>query len=410
MIAMVADMKPDQNNTPFASFREFFKLESTAGLILFVAAVLAMVLKNSPLAAWYSDLLTLPIQIRAGDLDLNKPLVLWVNDGLMAVFFLLVSLEIKREILIGHLSRPSDLILPGAAAIGGMILPAAIYAGLNWGNAEDLHGWAIPTTTDIAFSLGVLALFAARAPLALKIFLMTLAVLDDLGAIVIIAIFYSDNLSWTSLMIALLVSVGLFTLNRIGVRRMAPYFLLGAILWVSVLKSGVHATLAGVILAFAIPLGDPDDEHKSPLQHLIHVFHPWVAFAILPLFAFMNAGVILADFNPSRLMNPVPIGIALGLFLGKPIGVMAFTWIAVRLRLASLPESVNWQQLLGVAFLCGIGFTMSLFLGSLAFQEGGAGYSRADRLGIILGSLASGLVGYLILRRSLPKIREPQED
>ena len=242
----------NQNHTPFASFREFFKLESTAGLILFVAAVLAMVLKNSPLALWYTDFLTLPVQIRVGDLDLNKPLVLWVNDGLMAIFFLLVSLEIKREILIGHLSRPSDLILPGAAAIGGMILPAAIYAGLNWGNPEDLHGWAIPTTTDIAFSLGVLALFAARVPLALKIFLMTLAVLDDLGAIIIIAIFYSDNLSWTSLMIAFLVTVGLFTLNRFGVRSLTPYFILGAILWVSVLKSGVHATLGCIFNTTAI--------------------------------------------------------------------------------------------------------------------------------------------------------------
>lgn len=291
--------------------------------------------------------------------------------------------------------------MPGSAALGGMILPAAIYAGLNWENPEDLHGWAIPNTTDIAFSPGVLALFAARAPLALKIFLMILAVLDDLGAI-IIAIFYSDNLSWTSLMIAFLITVGLLTLNRFGVRRLAPYFILGTILRVSVLNSGVHATRAGVILAFAIPLGDPDDEHKSPLKHLIHELHPWVAFAILPLFAFMNAGINFADFNPSRLLNPVPIGIALGLLLGKPIGVMTFVWIVIRLRLASLPESINWQHLLDVAFLCGIGFTMSLPIGSLAFQEGGAGYSRADRLGIILGSLLSGLVGYLILRKSLP--------
>jgi NhaA family Na+:H+ antiporter len=393
-------------NTPFASFREFFKLESTAGLILFVAAVLAMALKNSLFADWYGSFLTLPIQIRAGDLDLNKPLVLWVNDGLMAIFFLLVSLEIKREILIGHLSRPSDFILPGIAAIGGMVVPAAIYAGLNWSNLEDLHGWAIPTTTDIAFSLGVLALFATRVPLPLKIFLMTLAVLDDLGAIIIIAIFYSDNLSWASLLISLLASLGLFALNRVGVRRLAPYFWLAAILWISVLKSGVHATLAGVILAFAIPLGDPDGDHTSPLKQLIHELHPWVAYAILPLFAFMNAGVNFEDFNPSRLLNSVPIGIALGLFLGKPIGVMAFAWIAIRFRLATLPVGVNWQQLLGVAFLCGIGFTMSLFLGSLAFQEGGAGYSRADRLGIILGSVASGLVGYLILRNSLPEIKE----
>ena len=387
---------------PFAGFREFFKLESTGGIILFIAAVAAMVLKNSPLTTWYAEILTLPIQIRAGDLDINKPLVLWVNDGLMAIFFLLVSLEIKREILVGHLSRPSDLILPGAAAIGGMLLPAAIFVGFNWGSPEDLHGWAIPTTTDIAFSLGVLALFGSRVPLPLKIFLMALAVLDDLGAIVIIAIFYSGNLSWMSLLIALAVTVGLFTLNRLGVRRLAPYFWLGAILWVSVLKSGVHATLAGVVLGFAIPLGNPDDEHESPLKHLIHELHPWVAFGILPLFAFMNAGVSFEDLNPSRLTHMVPVGIALGLFIGKPLGVMAFAWLVIRLRLVSLRESITLQQLWGVAFLCGIGFTMSLFIGSLAFQEGGVGYSRADRLGIILGSLASGLVGYLILRRSLP--------
>jgi len=388
---------------PFAGFREFFKLESAGGIVLFVAAVAAMLLKNSPWSAWYAEILTLPVQIRAGDLDINKPLVLWVNDGLMAVFFLLVSLEIKREVLVGHLSRPSDLILPGAAAVGGMLLPAAIFAGLNWGNPEDLHGWAIPTTTDIAFSLGVLALFGSRVPLPLKVFLMALAVLDDLGAIVIIAIFYSGNLSWMSLLIALIVSVGLFTLNRMGVRRMAPYFWLGIILWVSVLKSGVHATLAGVVLGLAIPLGNPDDEHESPLKHLIHELHPWVAFAILPLFAFMNAGVSLEDLNPSRLTQMVPVGIALGLFIGKPLGVMAFAWLVIRLRLVSLRESITLQQLWGVAFLCGIGFTMSLFIGSLAFQEGGVGYSRADRLGIILGSLASGVVGYLILHRSLPK-------
>jgi len=375
---------------------------------LFAAAVFAMLLKNSPLSAWYAEILTLPIQVRAGDLDINKPLVLWVNDGLMAVFFLLVSLEIKREVLIGHLSRASDLILPGAAAVGGMLLPAAIFAGFNWGNPEDLHGWAIPTTTDIAFSLGVLALFGSRVPLALKVFLMALAVLDDLGAIIIIAIFYSGNLSLTSLFIALIVTLGLFALNRLGVRRMAPYFWLGAILWVSVLKSGVHATLAGVVLGLAIPLGNPDDEHESPLKQLIHELHPWVAFGILPLFAFMNAGVSFDDLNPSRLMHAVPVGIALGLLVGKPLGVMAFAWFVIKLRIVTLRDSVTLQQLWGVAFLCGIGFTMSLFIGSLAFQEGGVGYSRADRLGIILGSLASGLVGYLILRKALPKL-EPNK-
>ncbi|MFT5398797.1 MAG: NhaA family Na+:H+ antiporter [Planctomycetota bacterium] len=393
---------------PFAGFREFFKLEAAAGIVLFAAAVAAMLLKNSPISSWYVDFLTLPIQVRAGDLDINKPLVLWVNDGLMAVFFLLVTLEIKREILVGHLSKPADLLLPGGAAIGGMLVPALIYAGFNAGNPVDLHGWAIPTATDIAFSLGVLALFGSRVPMQLKIFLMTLAVLDDLGAIVIIAVFYSDNLSITSLSIALVVAAGLFVLNRCGVMRRGPYFWLGLILWVSVLKSGVHATLAGVILGFAIPMGDPNDNHKSPLKSLIHEFHPWVAFAILPLFAFMNAGVALEDFNPAKMLNAVPLGIALGLFIGKPLGVMTCTWLMVRFGIVRLSESINMKQLLGVAFLCGIGFTMSLFLGSLAFQEGGVGYSRADRLGIIVGSLASGIVGYLILHYTLPKAVEAE--
>lgn len=399
----MSDINTQKSKSQFASFREFFKLESAGGLLLFVAAVLAMLLKNSPWADWYGELLTLPIQIRAGDLNLDKPLVLWVNDGLMAIFFLMVTLEIKREILIGHLSRPSDLILPGAAAVGGMLMPAVIFIAFNWGNADDLQGWAIPTATDIAFSLGVLALFGSRVPLPLKVFLMTLAVLDDLGAIVIIAIFYSDNLSWFSLTMVLAISIGLLALNRFGVKNLAPYFWLGAILWISVLKSGVHATLAGVLLGFMIPLGNPADGQHSPLKHLIHQLHPWVAFAILPLFAFLNAGVAFEDFNPSRLMNAVPIGIALGLFIGKPLGVMGFVWLLVHFRIVTLRESINMQQLWGVAFLCGIGFTMSLFLGSLAFQEGGAGYSRADRLGIILGSLASGIVGYIILRRSLPR-------
>ncbi|MFT5657356.1 MAG: NhaA family Na+:H+ antiporter [Gammaproteobacteria bacterium] len=396
-------MSVENNPGQIAKLKDFFKLESTAGIILFFSAIFAMLLKNSAWGDWYTTILTLPIQVRAGDLDINKPLVLWVNDGLMAIFFFLVSLEIKREILIGHLSKLSNLILPGAAAIGGMLIPALIYAGINAGNPADLHGWAIPTTTDIAFSLGVLALFAARVPLSLKIFLMTLAVLDDLGAIVIIALFYSDNLSGTSLGFAAFLSIALFALNRLKIHNTTPYIILGVLLWVSVLKSGVHATLAGVILAFAIPLGDSKKPDLSPLKNLVHDLHPWVTFAILPLFAFMNAGIAFEDFNPARLMNAVPVGIALGLMIGKPVGVLTFAWIAIRLRIASLPSSINWGQLVGVAFLCGIGFTMSLFIGSLAFQEGGVGYSRADRLGIIIGSMVSGIVGYLVLRKSLPK-------
>ncbi len=387
----------------YETLKRFLRLESTGGIILFAAAILAMLFKNSPAASWYADFLTLPVQVRAGDLDLNKPLVLWVNDGLMAVFFLLVGLEIKREVLAGHLAKLSSIVLPGIAALGGMLIPASIYVIANWGDPLSMNGWAIPTATDIAFSLGVLALFAARVPIALKIFLMTLAVLDDLGAIIVIALFYSGSLSWESLIAAMVLTIGLFTLNRIGVRRLAPYIWLGIFLWISVLKSGVHATLAGVILAFAIPLGDEDKPQESLLRFMIHELHPWVAFGILPLFAFLNAGIILADFNPSRLFNTVPIGIALGLMIGKPLGVVGFTWMAVRLGWASLPENVTWSHIVGVGFLCGIGFTMSLFLGSLAFQEAGIGYARADRIGIVLGSLVAGGIGYFILSRSLPR-------
>lgn len=386
---------------PFATFREFFKLEAAGGILLFAAAVLAMVLKNSPAASFYSDLLMIPLQIRVGSIDLDKPLVLWVNDGLMAIFFFMVALEIKREMLVGHLSDRSSLILPSLAALGGMIVPAGIFVVFNLGDSDALHGWAIPTTTDIAFALGVLALLGPRVPTALKVFLLTLAVLDDLGAIVIIAVFYSSNLSLVSLVVVAAVLAVLLSLNRAGVMRIAPYILLGIVLWVSVLKSGVHATLAGVILGFMIPLGDRVDEGRSPLRRLIHDLHPWVAFAILPLFAFFNAGIDFSEVNPGNLLGSVPLGIALGLFIGKPVGVLLFSWVTVQLKLARLPEKVDWPALVGVAFLCGIGFTMSIFLGGLAFQEGGSGYAKADRIGIILGSLSSGLVGYLLLRRAL---------
>lgn len=394
---------------PFASFREFFRLEAAGGILLFVAAVFAMVLKNTPLDDAYSNLLMLPVQIRAGALDIDKPLVLWVNDGLMAIFFFLVAMEIKREILIGHLADWRSLVLPGLGAVGGMVVPAGIFVALNWGDNDALHGWAIPTTTDIAFALGVLALLGSRVPPALKVFLLTLAVLDDLAAIVIIALFYTSNLSVVSLVVGAIVIAGLACLNLKGVQRTAPYIWLGVILWVAVLKSGVHATLAGVVLGFAIPLGartkthDPELDEYSPLKHLIHEVHPWVAFAILPMFAFFNAGISFADFNPERLFHPVPVGIALGLFLGKPIGVMSFTFLAVKLGLTRLPDNTRWPHIIGVAFLCGIGFTMSIFLGSLAFQEGGSGYARADRLGIIVGSLLAGFVGFWLLRASLGK-------
>jgi len=386
---------------PFASFREFFKLEAAGGVVLFGAAVLAMLLKNSPASAFYADLLTMPVQIRVGSLDLDKPLFLWVNDGLMAVFFFMVALEIKQEMLVGHLADKSSLELPLAAAAGGMFVPAALFTLFNLGDTDALHGWAIPAATDIAFALGVLALVGPRVPVTLKVFLLTLAVLDDLGAIVAIAVFYSSKLSLTSIVAGLIVVAALITLNRTGVRRLAPYILLGIVLWIAVLKSGVHATLAGVILGFAIPLGDREDETQSPLRHLVHELHPWVAFGILPMFAFFNAGIVVADINPANLISGVPLGIAVGLFVGKPVGVLTFSWIAIKTKIATLPEQVNWRLLIGVSFLCGIGFTMSMFLGGLAFQEGGSGYAKADRIGIIVGSLLSGIVGYLLLRSAL---------
>lgn len=389
--------------SPAASFREFFKLEAAGGFMLFGAAVLAMALKNSPVADIYQQLLMMPVQMRAGTLDLHKPLVLWVNDGLMAVFFFMVALEIKREMLIGHLANPRTLVLPGMAAIGGMLVPALLYVALNFGDSDAMHGWAIPTTTDIAFALGVLALAGSRVPPAVKMFLLTLAVLDDLAAIVIIAVFYSGELSVLSLNLAAAFAILLATLNLAGVKRLAPYILTGIALWVCVLKSGVHATLAGVVLGFAIPMGDRTDEHKSPLRSVIHDLHPWVAFGILPLFAFFNAGIDFSDFDMARLLHPVPVGIALGLLIGKPVGVLTFAWLTLKFRLASLPEGSTWQMLVGVAFLCGIGFTMSIFLGGLAFQEGGSGYARADRIGIVAGSLIAGIAGYLILRRALDR-------
>ena len=396
MASLPSRLVPD--SAPFASFREFFRLEAAGGVLLFVAAVAAMLLKNSPAAGFYADLLMLPMQVRIGTLDLDKPFVLWVNDGLMAVFFFMIALEIKRELLVGHLSDHSTLVLPATAAAGGMLVPAAIFVAFNLGDTDALQGWAIPTSTDIAFALGVLALAGRGLPVQLRIFLLTLAVLDDIGAIVIIAVFYSSNLSLASLGVAVFVIASLVMLNQIGIRRIAPYILLGIVLWVSVLKSGVHATLAGIVLGFVIPLGDSDDETNSPLRHLIHELHPWVAFGILPLFAFFNAGIAFDDFSPSRLLTGVPLGIAAGLFIGKPVGILLFTWLATKARLAQLPSEITWLQLVGVGFLCGIGFTMSMFLGGLAFQEGGSGYARADRLGIVCGSLVAGIVGFVILR------------
>lgn len=383
---------------PIKIIRDFLRLESAGGILLVAAAMVAMVLANSPLAFVYEGFLATPVEIRIGDFQIAKALLLWINDGLMAVFFLLIGLELKREMLEGRLSHYKQVLLPGIAALGGMLVPAAVYFSLNHNDAAALQGWAIPTATDIAFALGVLSLLGKRVPASLKLFLVTLAILDDLGAIVIIALFYTGDLSGVSLTFAGIALLGLFVLNRRGVLHIAAYVIVGIILWVSVLKSGVHATLAGVALAFAIPLRSETKSTKPPLLQMEHSLHPWVAYGILPLFAFGNSGVSLAGLSLAQILAPVPLGIALGLFLGKQLGVFVFSWIAIRWRLASLPEDTDWIQLYGVAVLCGIGFTMSLFIGSLAFDQTGQQYATVDRLGILMGSVVSAIMGYLILR------------
>ncbi|MCU1738807.1 MULTISPECIES: Na+/H+ antiporter NhaA [unclassified Pseudomonas] len=379
-----------------STFTRFFQLEAASGLLLIAAAALALIINNSPLSHLYAGLLDVPVVAQVGALQIAKPLLLWINDGLMALFFLLIGLEVKRELLEGHLSKPSQVVLPGAAAIGGMVVPALIYWFLNRDNPAALGGWAIPMATDIAFALGVLALLGKRVPVSLKLFLMTLAIIDDLGAIIVIAIFYSHELSTLSLALAGACLVALIAMNRLGVVKLGPYMVIGLILWVCVLKSGVHATLAGVTLAFCIPLRTHNAE-ASPLLSLEHALHPWVAFGILPLFAFANAGVSLAGVNLESFTHPVPMGIAAGLLIGKTVGVFGLTWLAVRAGIAALPHGANWGQLLGVAILCGIGFTMSLFVGSLAFIPGSSDYAGMDRMGILTGSILAAVIGYAVM-------------
>jgi NhaA family Na+:H+ antiporter len=385
-----------------ATFNKFFKLEAAGGIVLLIAAAFAMLLKNSPYGYVYEAFLDTPGVIQVGALEIAKPLFLWVNDGLMAIFFFMIGMEVKREVMIGELSELSQIALPAIAGVGGILIPAGLYYLITMDDPVAIQGWAIPTATDIAFALGILALVGPRVPVALKLFLMTLAIIDDLGAIVIIAIFYTSELSTTSLTIAGLAIAWLCLLKWRGVQTAAPYLMVGIILWVAVLKSGVHATLAGVILGLFIPLKavDPDGEESSPLEQLIHELHPIVAFGILPLFAFVNAGVKLAGMTLASLLTGIPLAIAAGLFIGKPVGVFGFTWLSIKLGLARKPDGVNWGQLFGVSVLCGVGFTMSLFIGSLAFEESGLGYSRPDRLGIIVGSLASGLLGFIVLKLS----------
>ena len=379
----------------FSRIQEFIKLETSGGVVLMIAAIFAMIIANTPLSANYDLILGTYIKVGIGNFEIAKPAILWINDGLMAIFFFLVGLEIKREVLAGELSSFDKAILPIMAAIGGMAVPGIIFAIINWGTPENLNGWAIPTATDIAFALGILALIGSRAPISLKIFLLAIAIIDDLGAIVIIAIFYTSELSLSALSFSVIGFAAAVALNRMGVQRTAPYLLVGIVIWVFVLKSGVHATLAGVLIAFTIPL-KTKNEDEALLYKMEHGLHPWVAFLILPVFAFANAGVNFTGIGIDDLLQPLTLGIAVGLFLGKQIGVFLATWIGVKSGIARLPENVSWKHVYGVACLTGVGFTMSLFIGSLAFTT--ADVMNSVRLGVVLGSVLSGIIGYLLLK------------
>ena len=381
-----------------SKIQDFLRLEASAGVLLVAAAALALVASNTLLAPFYDAFLSTPVVIQIGALEIAKPLLLWINDGLMALFFFLVGLEIKREVVEGELSSFDKAALPALAAVGGMALPALIFVAINWGSPATLDGWAIPAATDIAFALGILALLGSRVPVALKVLLLAIAIIDDLGAILIIALFYTGDLSLFALAVGAVGFTALVALNRMGIERFTPYALIGTVIWVCVLKSGVHATLAGVLIALTIPIRSRRGATPT-LHRLEHDLHPTVAFMVLPLFAFANAGVSFSGLSIADLAAPLPLGIALGLFLGKQIGVFGACWLAIRTGVARMPAGVTLTQLYGVACLTGVGFTMSLFIGTLAFDT--AAELNAVRLGVLAGSVASGLVGYLVLRRAL---------
>ena len=385
------------------SIRNFLQKETASGILLVVAAVLALICANSPFAPYYDKLLNLTGELRIEDFSVSKPVLLWINDLWMAIFFFMVGLELKRELMEGELSDRSQLILPVAGAIGGMLVPALIYVAFNKGDPVAMNGWAIPAATDIAFALGILALLGSRVPIALKIFITSLAIIDDVGAIIIIAVFYSGSLSNISLVVSAACITVLAVMNRRGVADLPSYLFVGMIFWLAVLKSGVHATLAGVVLAFFIPMVDPKKPDFSPAKYMEHSLHPIVAYFILPVFAFANAGVSLQDVTLSTLGEPVAFGIMTGLFVGKQLGVFLFCWLVISLGLTKLPEGINWKALYGAGILCGIGFTMSLFIGGLAFEQNNDVNLMDDRLGILAGSLLAGVVGYFFLRSVLPE-------
>ncbi|MBC8950629.1 Na+/H+ antiporter NhaA [Xenorhabdus sp. TS4] len=390
-----------------AIIRQFLKLEAAGGILLIIAAIFALVMANTPLQGIYHQFLNLPVAMQFAALEINKPLLLWINDGLMAVFFLIVGLEVKRELMEGSLAGRDKAIFPAIAALGGMLAPALIYLLFNGSDEITQQGWAIPCATDIAFALGIMALLGKRVPTALKVFLLALAIIDDLGVIIIIALFYTKTISLAALGLATAMIGLLAWMNWKGIAKTSAYLIVGAVLWVCILKSGVHATLAGVIVGFLIPLRDKKGE--SPSETLEHELHSWVAYLILPLFAFANAGVSLQGVTLDGLTSILPIGIALGLFLGKPLGIFLFSWISVKLGIAKLPEKIGMRQIFAVSVLCGIGFTMSIFISGLAFEGLNDTFSTYSRLGILIGSTTAAVVGYGLLTILLPKKKRGQK-
>ena len=386
------------------AFRWFFKLEAASGLLLLIGAVIALILSNSVLSDYYFNILNTHILIGTQNFGLNLSVLHWINDVLMAIFFFIVTLEIKREFIQGELSRPKQALLPIIGAVGGMAVPAIIYVIINFETGHTLRGWAIPSATDIAFSIGVLSLLGSRISISLKIFLMALAIIDDLGAIVIIAFFYSTELQYLHLLLMLASFIALLVFNKLGVKKFSPYFLIGLFLWYFTHESGIHSTISGVLLALCIPHRDHEKDF-SLLLKLEHNLSPYVAFGIMPLFALANAGVSLKGISINTLMNPVPLGILCGLFFGKQIGVFLFSYLSIKFRIAEMPSNTNWIQLYGIGILTGIGFTMSLFVGNLAFLNANE-YLDGVKIGVLCGSLLSTLVGYSLLMLVSKKIQK----
>lgn len=385
---------------PIKPIREFLHLETVSGILLFATALLALILDNSPWQHYYEAIIHINFGMNTGAIHIILPLVEWINQGLMTIFFLLVGLEIKREIFLGELNSLKKIALPAIAAAGGMILPAILYAFLNWHSTVTLRGWAIPSATDVAFSLAILSLLRSKVPFTLKIFLTALAIFDDVGAIIIIAVFYTTKISWLLCTLALLCWIVLILLNRFRVKNLIIYLVIGILLWLLLLQSGIHPVLAGILLAFAIPLHSKNPTTFSPLKLLEQKLHPYVAFLVLPLFGFANAGVSFSGIHWQHWFNSVTLGVMLGLFLGKQLGVFGASWLAVKNKIAHLPEQATWLNMYGIALICGVGFTMSLFIGTLAFSQNNNDYLAAVRVGVLAGSLLSGLVGFWVLRMS----------